>query len=163
MATQPNDVDRKPVKLVASKVFETASLLSSRSLLYHPHFLPSSILYVFYGFLHFKFQLGSSQFAFFYLILTLFIHLLLFLVPQWSIQLKAGLWYRNADIENADSILIIPTVSNGKAAVCPIERENREIWFLFQKKVRGGKSVVIQSVILIASKSVLRYVRLNYI
>lgn len=123
-------------KIVASKVIETALLLSSRPTIYHPHCLPSSILYVLYGFLHFKFQLGSSQFAFFYLILTLFIHLLLFLVPQWSIRLKASLWFRKATVEDADSILVIPTVSNGKAQVCELERQDG-LWFLFQKKVRA--------------------------
>jgi hypothetical protein len=134
-------------KLVASKVIQETCLLSSRPVIYHLHCLPSAALYLAYGFLHFKFQLGSSEFAYFYLILTLFLHLLLFLVPQWSIRLKASLWYREASIKNSDSILVIPTVSNGKAAICEIERGDEEIWFLFQKKVIAAADwmLIIQS------------------
>lgn len=123
--------------LVKSKVIKHASLHSELPTKFHPHMIPSSILYVIWGYVRLNYYhlLGSSEFQWFFFIIICSLHALLFLVPQWSIKLKAQFMYKlESDVTKATSILILPTGNNGVGAICPIERLDNELYFYFQKK-----------------------------
>jgi cation-transporting ATPase 13A1 len=110
---------------VASKVIQHSSLHQELPHFFHPHVAPATFLYLFWGYIRYNYYhvLGTPEFAWFFFILIVSVHALLFLIPQWSISIKAQFWYqKEKDILNATYIFILPTGNNGSGAMCRLER-----------------------------------------
>jgi manganese-transporting P-type ATPase len=106
-------------------VIEHSSLYTELPHIFHPHVAPSTLLYLFWAYFRYNYfhLIGSAEFGWFFFILIVSLHALLYLIPQWSISLKAKLWYQpEKNILNADYIFILPTGNNGSGAICRLER-----------------------------------------
>jgi cation-transporting ATPase 13A1 len=73
--------------------------------------------------LNYYHYLGSQEFVWFFFILVGSIHALLYLIPQWSISIKAKLWYSTEqDVFKATKILLLPRGNNGLGAICDLKK-----------------------------------------
>jgi cation-transporting ATPase 13A1 len=110
---------------VASKVIKHSSLHQELPHFFHPHVAPATFLYLFWAYFRYSYYhlLGTPEFAWFFFILIVSVHALLFLIPQWSISIKAQFWYqKEKDVLNATFIFILPSGNNGSGAICKLER-----------------------------------------
>ncbi|KAJ3322025.1 hypothetical protein HDV06_003625 [Boothiomyces sp. JEL0866] len=127
--------------LVNSKIIKQVSFHNDLPMIFHPCGVPSISLYIFWAYFRYYYGhlLGSNEFYWFFFILVCSVHALLFLIPQWSVSLKAKWTYSpEPNPLKASSVCIIPEENNGLAAICPVERgfayDREEVFFYFQKK-----------------------------
>ena len=111
-------------QLVDAKAIRKATLHNSLPIEWHVYSLPSSIIYAVWGYLrytHYEF-FPTLEFQWLLLMLCMSIHALLFLVCQWSIDLRARLTTKiEHNVFIASSILVTPTENNGVGAFCKLQ------------------------------------------
>ncbi|KAJ1973582.1 putative cation-transporting ATPase 1 [Dimargaris xerosporica] len=132
--------------LVESRSVQHASLHARRPRWQHWYAVPFLSLYPLWLSLYlsaYERYFGSVEYTFVSLLALVILHLLTFLVGQWSIPIKAWTTCRRArTVAEANVIQIIPKKDRGKNALCLIERSqsstsdtnDHQVYFYFQKK-----------------------------
>ncbi|KAJ3411685.1 hypothetical protein HDV05_001846 [Chytridiales sp. JEL 0842] len=130
--------------VVSSEIVKTSSLHNLVPSERHLYSYPFSVFYLGWLYLYFaKYDelFGSREFAFLTFILVVALHILAFLVCQWSVNAKTFLTCKKeTDPYKAQLIKIIPVAHQGSSGMCDIMRSERDddpkpmLYFFFQKR-----------------------------
>lgn len=131
------------MSIVNNAAITDAELLVPKALLARPYVWPFTILYPIFANVytnHYDKYIGGSEWTFVYLMTIVSLNLLLWLLPQWIINIDAKFNYSSVkSIPEATYVKITPAPNCGVGAICPIIREvfadgEKQVSFLYQKR-----------------------------
>lgn len=130
-------------EIVHNPAIKAAQLLAPKSLPARLYVWPFGIIYPAFlqvYFNHYDAYIGGSEWTSVYILALVSLHLLVLLIPQWNIDLKAQMEYVPvSSIEEASHVKITPAPNSGVGEICEIQRElftgdERQVSFSYQKR-----------------------------